>query len=170
MIRQDTLENPVKSIYLGIGSNLGNKKDNIEKTKFELNQNNIKILQSSSYYESLSWPDPNNPKFLNIVLKISTKLSPLELIKKCKQIEIKLGRKKNFPNSPRECDIDIIDYNSVCMKNKINLPHPRMHTRNFVLLPLFELNKDWKHPILKHHIKKLILSLPNKDITSIKQI
>ena len=170
MIKQDISENQVNSIYLGIGSNLGNKKDNIEKTKFYLNQNNINIQQSSSYYESLSWPNPKDPKFFNIVLEITTKLKPLELLKKCKEIETKLGRKKDIINSPRECDIDLIDYNKVCLEGKISLPHPRMHTRNFVLLPLFEINKDWIHPISKRHIKSLILSLSNRDITTIKQI
>jgi len=63
------LENRVKSVYLGIGSNLGNKKRNIEKAKFELIQNNIWIEKSSNYYETLSWPNPKKPKFLNIVLK-----------------------------------------------------------------------------------------------------
>ena len=166
MIKQDILENQVNSIYLGIGSNLGRKKKNIEKAKFELAQRNIKILQSSSFYESLSWP---NPKFLNIVLRVSTNLSPLELMKKCKEIEIFLGRKKRSKNSPRECDIDIIDYNQKVFNKEIILPHPRMFKRNFVLLPLFEINKNWIHPKLKHHIKRLILSLPNRDITSIKQ-
>ena len=170
MISQDILENQARSIYLGIGSNLGNRKKNIEKTKFELTQINIKMIKCSNYYESLSWPNPKNPKFLNIVLKISTNLKPLELLKQCKKIETKLGRKKSFKNSPRVCDIDIIDYNKILINNKITLPHPRMHTRNFVLLPLFEISKNWTHPILKHHIKKLILLLPNRDITSIKQI
>ena len=170
MIRQDTLENQVKPIYLGIGSNLGNKKSNIEKAKFELTQNNIKILLTSNYYESLSWPDPKKPKFLNIVLEISSYLKPLDLLKICKKIEKKIGRKKALRNSPRECDIDIIDYNYKKSINKILLPHPRMHTRNFVLLPLFEVNKNWRHPVTKLHIKKLILSLSKIDITSIKQI
>ena len=106
------LENPVKSIYLGIGSNLGNRKKNIDKAKFQLIKNNIKILKSSNYYESLSWPDPKKPKFLNIVLEISTFLDPLNLLKICKIIEKKLGRKKRLKNSPRECDIDILDYNN----------------------------------------------------------
>ena len=170
MIKQDTLENQARYIYLGIGSNLGNKKNNIEKAKFELTQNGIKILKSSNYYESLSWPDPQNPKFLNIILKISTNLRPLELLKRCKKIECKLGRKKADKNSPRKCDIDIIDYYSIKITNKITLPHSRMHTRNFVLFPLFEIDKNWKHPITKQHIKRLILSLSNRDITSIKQI
>ena len=163
-------ENQVKLIYLGIGSNLGNKRNNIEKTKFKLAQNNIKILQSSSFYESLSWPNPKNPKFLNIVLKISTNFTLSELLRASKDIEISLGRKKRHKNAPRECDIDIIDYKSKKISQKINLPHPRMHNRNFVLFPLFELNKNWKHPISKDHIKKLIISLPNRDIRSIKQI
>ena len=170
MIKQDTLENQANTVYLSIGSNLGNKKSNIEKAKFELNHNNISILQSSSFYESPSWPNPKNPKFLNIALKITTYLRPLELLKKCKEIEVKLGRKKSIKNSPRKCDIDIIDYDKIINMGKINLPHPRMHTRSFVLIPLFEINKDWIHPISKYHIKSLILSLPNRDITSIKQI
>ena len=164
------LENQVKSIYLGIGSNLGKKKDNIEKAKFELTKSNIIILQSSSIYESLSWPNPKNPKFLNIVVKVSTNLAPKKLIKKCKEIEINLGRKKAPKNSPRECDIDIIDYDKIVSNKGIILPHPRMHIRNFVLLPLFEINQNWSHPISKEHIKSLIFSLSNRDITSIKQI
>ena len=148
-IGQDMSENPVKPIYLGIGSNLGNKKRNIEKQNSNLLKNNINILECSSYYESLSWPNPKNPKFLNIVVKIKTHLTPLKLIKKCKEIEIKLGRKKMPKNSPRVCDIDIIDFKNQRMENDLILPHPRMHTRNFVLLPLFEIDKDWKHPVFK---------------------
>ena len=170
MIKRDTLENRAKSIYLGLGSNLGNKKDNIEKAKFILSTKDIKILKSSSYYETLSWPNPKNPKFLNIVLKINTNLKPLELLKLCKEVEISLGRKKTPKNSPRECDIDILDYEEKQVKNSIILPHPRMHMRNFVIIPLFEINKEWIHPVSKHHIKRLILSLSNRDITSIKQI
>ena len=80
MIKQDTSENQVNSIYLGIGSNLGNKKLNIEKAKFELIQNNINILKSSSYFKSSSWPDAKKPKFLNIVIKVSTNLKPINLL------------------------------------------------------------------------------------------
>ena len=170
MIKHDILENQVKSIYLGIGSNLGNRRSNIEKAKFKLFQSNIRILKTSSYYESSSWPDPNNPKFLNIVLKVSTILEPLKLLKKCKEIELILGRKKTFKNAPRLCDIDILDYNKKVFSRIINLPHPRMHSRNFVLIPLYEINRNWTHPVTKLHIKSLILSLSNRDIRSIKQI
>jgi 2-amino-4-hydroxy-6-hydroxymethyldihydropteridine diphosphokinase len=164
------LENQAKFVYLGIGSNLGNKKDNIEKAKFELIQNDILIEKSSSYYESLSWPNPKNPKFLNIVLKIKTSLKPIKLLDICKKIEVSLGRKKRKKNAPRECDIDVIDYNNQKTNIDIILPHPRMSQRNFVLLPLYELDKAWTHPISGQPIKKLILSLSNRDIRSIKQI
>ena len=170
MIKQDISENRVKSIYLGIGSNLGNKKHNIEIAKFQLSQNEVTILKTSSYYESPSWPNPNHPKFLNIVIEVDSNLNPQKLLNLCKKIEINLGRKKMPKNSPRECDIDILDYNKKHTHETPILPHPKLHLRNFVLLPLFEINKDWKHPILKHHIKELILSLSNKDIRSIKQI
>ncbi len=170
MINQDILENQANRIYLGLGSNLGNRRYKIEQAKYELSCRNIRLVRSSNFYESLSWPDESKPKYLNIVLEVITDLKPLELLKVSKDIEISLGRKKRYKNAPRECDIDIIDYKSKKISKKINLPHPRMHNRNFVLFPLFELNKNWKHPISKDHIKKLIISLPNRDIRSIKQI
>ena len=170
MIKQDILENQVKSIYLGIGSNLGNKKKNIELAKFKLSENNIEILKSSSFYKSISWPNTKNPKFLNIVIKIKTNLKPSKLLNLCKKIEKTLGRKKSAINSPRICDIDILDYNRIILDKDIILPHPRMYKRNFVLLPLFEINKHWVHPVSKKHIKRLIFLLSNRDIRSIKQI
>tara|TARA_B100001121_G_scaffold127479_1_gene111786 strand:+ start:1272 stop:1769 length:498 start_codon:yes stop_codon:yes gene_type:complete len=163
-------ENQAKYVYLGIGSNLGNKKNNIEKAKFLLSKKEIKIIKSSNFYESPSWPNINNPKFLNIVLKIYTYLDPTELLDNCKEIEKILGRKKSIVNSPRTCDVDIIDYNNQKIKGIVTSPHPRMHIRNFVLFPLFELDRDWRHPISKIHIKNLLLFLSKKDITSIKQI
>ncbi len=170
MIKQDILENQVKSVYLGIGSNLGNRKSNIEKARLFLLYNNINIIKSSSLYETLSWPDPKKPKFLNIVLKVRTNIAPLKLLKICKEIEYSLGRKNSPKNSPRVCDIDILDYDTKIMQIGIKLPHPRMHKRNFVLFPMFEIDKNWLHPIFKHNIKRLILKLSNKDISSIKQI
>ena len=169
---QDMLENQAKIVFLGIGSNLGLRKKNIEKAKFYLFQNDLHFISISNYYETLSWPNPNDPKFLNIVLKIKSKLNPLDLLNLCKNIEIKLGRTKSVKNAPRVCDLDIIDFDGYTLSRTdiVNLPHKLMHTRNFVLLPLFEINKDWIHPVTKNHIKKLILSLPNRDIRSIKQI
>ena len=163
-------EKQAKIIYLSIGSNLGNRKKNIEKTKFELYSKGINIIRSSNYYETLSWPNPKNPKFYNIILKVSSDLKILELLKICKQIETSLGRKKAPKNSPRTCDIDIIDYNQKITVNGINVPHPRMHLRNFVLIPLFEIEKNWRYPNSKRYIKDLIFSLSNSDIRSIKLV
>ena len=157
-------------IYIGIGSNLGNRIENITKAKYFLDLNGINITKSSSYYETLSWPDPNKPKFINIVVQSNTKASPEKLLKIFKSIEKKLGRKKKSKNSPRTCDIDIISYNQRILKGNITIPHKRMHKRNFVLIPLFELNKNWFHPKTNENIKKLIFSLSIKDIRSIKQI
>ena len=170
MIKQDISENQVKNIFLAIGSNLGNRLTNIEKAKSLLLENNINLISASNYYETPSWPDPKNPKFINIVLKITTEHDPENLLNLCKIIETRLGRKKTPKNSPRVCDIDIIDFDGLVSKDKLCLPHARMHKRNFVLFPLFEIEKEWVHPIKKVNIKKLIFSLPNKDIRSIKQI
>ena len=170
MTKQDILENQVKTVYLGIGSNLGNRITNIEKAKLLLKENNINSFSISKYYETPSWPNPKEPKFLNIVLKTKCLHKPQELLKICKSIEVKLGRKKALKNSPRTCDIDIIDFNGLILKDNLNLPHNLMHKRNFVLFPLFEIEKKWFHPIKKVTIKTLIFSLSNDDIRTIKQI
>ena len=111
MIKQDILENQAKIIYLGIGSNLGNRISNIEKAKYLLIENGINLISVSGYFETSSWPNPKNPKFINIVLKVKSLIKPIDLLNLCKFIEKKLGRKKSLKNSPRECDIDIIDFN-----------------------------------------------------------
>ncbi len=164
------LEKQVKIVYLGIGSNLGDRIRNIKLSIAELEFNNIKILQKSSYYESLSWPNPKKPKFINIVLKIQTNFNPLKLLKICNKIELKLGRKRFQKNSPRTCDIDIIDYDKKVTNNKITLPHPSMTTRNFVLIPLYEINKTWKHPKNNKNLVYFLNSLPIKDLRTITQI
>jgi len=169
--KQDLLENQAKIVFLGIGSNLGLRKINIEKAKSLLVDYNLNLLSVSSYYETPSWPDPRNPKFLNIILKLKCYYNPQELLKICKSIENQLGRKKAKKNAPRTCDLDIIDFNNLVSKNfKINLPHKMMHKRNFVLFPLFEIQKNWIHPDKQIDIKTLISLLPDRDIRSIKQI
>jgi len=157
-------------VYIGIGSNLGNRIRNIEISKYLLEIYGIGIIKSSSYYETLSWPDPTKPKFINIVIESNTKFPPEKLIKIFKIIEIKLGRVNNGKNSPRTCDIDLISYRKKIMSNNISIPHKRMIKRNFVLFPLFEVAPNWIHPKSTKSIKNLIFSLPTKDITSIKQI
>jgi len=165
-------EKRVKIAFLAIGSNLGNRKKNIYLTKSYLKKNKITILKSSKKYESLSWPNKENPKFINIVLKVKTFLTPHNLMNLCLKIEKKIGRTRNTKNEPRVCDIDIIDYEGIVIKNKkyskLSLPHPKMHKRNFVLLPLFEISKTWIHPIKKIKIKELVNSLKTNDLKTIK--
>ncbi len=157
-------------LYIGIGSNLGNRINNIEKAKFFLKQSGIKILKSSSYYESLSWPDKSKPKFINIIVQSKTNLLPKEILQIAKSIEYKLGRKKTNKNAPRTCDIDIISYGNKIISGDLEIPHKRMSKRNFVLIPLFEIAPYYVHPKSNKSIKKLIFSLSIKDIRSIKLI
>ena len=173
MKKQDILENQVKKSYLALGSNLGNKINNIHIALSELEKNSIRVTNVSSYYFSKSWPNPLMPSFINIVIKVETILTPLELLKICNFIELKLGRVRSKKNDPRTCDIDIIDYDKKVLninKHKLIVPHPRMTERNFVLLPLFEIARGWIHPKSKISIVNLINSLPIKDLRSIKQM
>ena len=94
MKKQDISENLVKVAFLSIGSNLGNKKKNIENAKFLLDEKSIKIIKTSSIFETYSWPNKNHPKFYNIVVKIITTLKPMNLFFIVKDIEKKLGRNK----------------------------------------------------------------------------
>ena len=168
------LEKLAKKTYLGLGSNLGNKKKNIEIAKFLLQQNNkFRILKTSSFYKTKSYPNYKDPFFLNIVIEGETSLKPLDLFVFVKEIELKLGRKKTFKNAPRECDIDILDYDQKVFKIKNNndfiyIPHPRLHQRNFVLLPLFEISKTWIYPKKNKKISDLLNSLGSNNLRTIK--
>ena len=175
MIKQGISENQVNICYLSIGSNLGNKRRNIEKAKYLLEKNQVKIIKVSSLYETSSWPNKNHPKFYNIVVKITTNLKPIKLFFIMKNIEKKLGRKKAKINDPRTCDIDILDYQGLnytlrANNNILLIPHPRLHNRNFVLFPLFEIEKEWKHPQKKTKIIDLIDNLSTNSLRAIKQI
>ncbi len=175
MKRLDISENQVNSAYLAIGSNLGKIRKNLELSKFLLNSFGINILKSSSFYKTKSWPNKNFPDYLNIVILISTNFELTKLYKKIKYIEKLLGRSKAPKNYPRVCDIDIIDFNGISVstnyKNEeIIVPHKNMHKRNFVLLPLYEINKDWIHPKYKKNIVNLLYKLSNIDLRSIKLI
>ena len=164
-------------IYINIGSNLnsqnGDRTFNIKKAIKLIRFEKIKIIKKSSIYETPSYPNKKNPKFLNICLQIESKYKPEFLIQKFKIIEKKLQRKRGLKNQPRTCDIDIIDYKGKKIKSKVlTIPHPRAHLRNFVLFPLYEISAKWKHPILNkkidYLINKLKLNLRN-EITKIKE-
>ena len=166
-------------IYLGLGSNLpssfGNRFQNINLALDLIKAKKVNIVKKSSFYETLSYPNKKDPKFINIIVAVQTNLSPKNLMSLLISVEEKLERKRNKKNDPRTCDIDIIDYNNINKSFKKNkdmliLPHPRSHKRNFVLLPLYEINKDWKHPKFKSKITELIMKLPINDLSTIKLI
>ena len=138
MKKQGTLENRANYVYLALGSNLGNKISNLIKTQQLIIESNIQILKSSSFYKTESWPNKKFPFYVNSVILVKTSFNPIKLFNIIKSIEIKIGRKKAIKNHPRVCDIDIIDFNGRIIKkkvgnNEINIPHERMHSRNFVL-------------------------------------
>ena len=164
-------------IFLGIGSNLdskfGNRFLNIRKTIDFMLSEKIKIKKISNFYETPSYPDNKQPKFINVVIAIEFKLDPENLLLKTLSIEKKMQRTRSIKNEPRTCDIDIIDFNSLVVNNKnINLPHPKTHERNFVLFPLQEIYPMWIHPIMNKKIDFLIENLSYKsrnEITRVKE-
>ena len=169
------LENQAKLIYLSLGSNIGNRVNSLENAKFLLNSNNVNITKTSSYYETKSWPNDKFPKYLNIVIEANTNLDVNSLYILIKIIEKKLGRKKTKKNYPRPCDIDILDYNGKVQSinlndEKIKIPHANLHKRNFVLIPLLEISKNWIHPSYNQNIAKLLSNINNNDLRTIKII
>ncbi len=144
-------------IYLNIGSNLssvnGGREDNIKKAIKYLKELDLNLIKISSFYETPSYPNKADPKFLNLCIKLETKLKPNEFLEKIKKIEKKLGRIRIKKNEPRTCDIDIIDFNGeVLTSNDLTIPHPKSHLRNFVLYPLKEIEPNWHHPVFNKKI------------------
>ena len=175
MKKQDTLGNQVNLVYLAFGSNLGDRKNNLNKALRLLKKDNIIIKKISKLYRSKSWPNENFPEFINFVVLIETRFNLKKLFTKIKNVESQVGRIKSKRNFPRVCDIDIIDFNGRIIQkkvgnNEINIPHERMHIRNFVLLPLFEINKDWFHPKLCKNIVFLLSNLTSEQLLGIKII
>ena len=166
-------------VLLGLGSNLsssfGDRFENLNLASSYLEAYKIKIIKRSSFYETPSYPDIKNPKFINIVVEVSTSLPPEDLASVLIFIEEKMERKRIKKNEPRTCDIDIIDYNGKVMeftyKNLIfKVPHERLIYRNFVLFPLQEVAPKWAHPKTKDSIDVLINKLPNEEKKSILKI
>ena len=166
-------------IILGLGSNLsssfGDRFKNINLAMKYLEGYDIKILKKSSFYETLSYPNKKNPKFINIVVLVETHLSSVDLMSVIIFIEEKLERKRDKKNDPRTCDIDIIDHNGQILdfnyKNlNLTLPHVKLLCRNFVLIPLHEIIPEWKHPKTKDSIEVLINKLSNDDKNSILKV
>ncbi|MGI5901398.1 MAG: 2-amino-4-hydroxy-6-hydroxymethyldihydropteridine diphosphokinase [Desulfitobacteriia bacterium] len=135
-------------VFLGLGSNRGDKKNNLEQAIALLSKTEGLIVKKiSSFYETEPWGGVEQDSFLNMVLEIETTLSPLELLKRCQEIEQKLGRVREKRWGPRTIDIDILTYGDLQLKSEtLNLPHPYLEVREFVLAPLREIAPDFVLP------------------------
>ena len=154
----------MERIFLGLGGNVGNVAmafDNaIENIETEIG----KVINKSKRYKTEPWGIKTQENFLNMVLEIETELTPDEILSQIIDIEKKMGRYRDKQNQfgPRTIDIDILFYgDKIIRNNKLIIPHPRLHLRNFVLTPLKDIAPDLVHPVLRKNIKTLFKELPD---------
>ena len=166
-------------VILALGSNLssrfGDRFKNIDLAISYLDSYGIKLEKKSSFYETPSYPNKKNPKFINIVIEVSTTLPPVDLASVLIFVEKKLERKRGLKNQPRTCDIDIIDYNNDKInfkyrEHEFNVPHKDLSSRNFVLYPLKDILPQCKHPKTNESINTLIQKLPLEERKAILKI
>lgn len=144
-------------IFLSLGANLGNRGQNLQKAIVHLEMWGIKMIRSSSIYETEPVGKKNQPWFYNMVIKAETELSPEEVLKSIAAIEKSFGRERNEPFGPRPIDIDILFYGGLIIKQEgLSIPHPRLQDRKFVLVPLHEIEPRFMHPVLKKEMEELL--------------
>jgi 2-amino-4-hydroxy-6-hydroxymethyldihydropteridine diphosphokinase len=142
-------------VYLALGTNLGDRLSNLKQAIAALTPQ-LEVKAKSQVYETPPWGFEDQPKFLNQVIKANTYLDPEPLLKHLKRLEVALGRKESFPNGPRLIDMDILFYDDLVMeKPSLVLPHPRLHERGFVLLPLLEIAPNLVHPVRKQSVREM---------------
>ena len=162
-------------IHINIGSNLesrfGNRFENISIAINLLIDSKLKIIKISDFYETPSYPNKKLPCFLNIGISANYNANENVLINEIQLIEKKIGRIEAKKNDPRVCDIDIIDFNGLIIdKKNLKIPHEKCHLRNFVLYPIFQIDSEWVHPILKKNVKFLINKLDQKSRIEITRL
>ena len=143
-------------VHLGLGSNLGDRKEFLSMACNYLSSEVLTGFRASSIYESEPLLKMPQPKYLNMLFCGLTIISPQELLKKCQQIEISLGRVQRERWGCREIDIDILSYgNRIIDNDDLVIPHPEIQNRSFVLMPILELSPKWLHPETGITIKEL---------------
>lgn len=147
-------------VYLGLGTNMGNRASNLQKAREAL-ATFATLKAESSLYETAAWGYTDQAPFLNQVLAIQTRISPLNLLKKLKNLEAELGREESFHWGPRLIDLDILFYgNQVIDLPTLTIPHKNLHNRAFVLVPLAEIAPNFDHPVFKKSVQDLLDMLP----------
>lgn len=154
--------------YLGLGSNLGDKKQNLTQA-LRLLSSRVKIMKMSSVYETEPVGYSEQPLFFNIVCQVSTTLSPQELLRFAKEIEYQMGRKASFRNAPRIIDIDMLFYDDqIIHTEELTVPHPHLTERAFVLVPFAEIGPGFVHPEKKKNIAQLLNNL--EPVTGVQRL
>jgi 2-amino-4-hydroxy-6-hydroxymethyldihydropteridine diphosphokinase len=157
----------MKTAFLSLGSNLGDKIGYIQQAHKMLNfTDKIEVKNCSSFYETEPYGNKNQDWFVNVALEIKTSLSAEDLLHECLRIESQLGRQRDAVSKwlPRTIDIDIIFYSNSIITNKdLQIPHPEVHNRAFVLVPMLELNPDFVHPIIGKTILQMHSDLDDPE-------
>lgn len=159
-----------KFIYLSLGSNLGDRATNLERAIEALSEIGVRVLRRSSIYETEPVDFLVQPWFLNCVVEGKTSLEPRQLLEGLQAIERKLGSKKLIPRGPRIVDLDIIFYEAAVIHEAgMEIPHPRLAERRFVLIPLSELAPEFLHPVLRKTAAELLAATQDRSAVRIWQ-
>ena len=147
----------MNNVFLQLGSNMGNRIELLSKAEEKIHNDIGRIIKKSKIYESTPWKVDGQSNYLNQVIKIDTELDPLNLLRKILLIENDLGRKRLEKWGERLIDIDILFYNdSILETPNLCIPHKHLHERNFVLIPLNEIDAEWVHPKINKSISQLL--------------
>jgi 2-amino-4-hydroxy-6-hydroxymethyldihydropteridine diphosphokinase len=161
-----------RMILIALGANLvsavGHPEETLRAALASLGARGITVDRESGFYMSEAWPDPADPPYVNAVASVHTSLTPAELLHVLHEVEAEFGRKRGARNAPRTLDLDLIDYDHRIEHGDPELPHPRMETRAFVLVPLRDIAPDWRHPESGRTVDELIAALPKGGVTPLR--